>query len=138
LDSSTSFVGEVSSTGTVLSSIFQGYKAFYGANTKVLAVDGAGNVWVGNGASPNLNRGLYTYPQMLELNNAGTVLSEGNGFAIPPPPTQSVPVGVAVDGSGDVWTAMGATVVYEFIGAGAPVVTPLSLGVKNGTLGTRP
>jgi len=33
---------------------------------------------------------------------------------------------------------MASNNVIEIIGAAAPVVTPLSLGVKNGTLGTRP
>jgi hypothetical protein len=57
---------------------------------------------------------------------------------------------IAVDASGDVWTnyvacsysfylGTSCSASYqEVVGAGAPVVTPLALGVKNSTLGTRP
>jgi hypothetical protein len=46
---------------------------------------------------------------------------------------------LAIDGSGDVWvTNNGNSTVSEFIGAAVPVVTPLAVGVKNNTLGTRP
>ena len=49
------------------------------------------------------------------------------------------PSGIAIDGSGDVWVSNnGNSTVSEFIGAATPVVTPLSVGVKNSTLGTRP
>ena len=49
------------------------------------------------------------------------------------------PMALAIDGSGDVWvTNNGNSSVTEFIGAGVPVVTPLAVGVKNNTLGTRP
>lgn len=55
------------------------------------------------------------------------------------------PSSVAVDGSGDVWVnsnyASGTSYSFylgEMVGAAAPVVTPLSVGVKNNTLGTRP
>jgi hypothetical protein len=44
--------------------------------------------------------------------------------------------GVAVDGSGNVWTITNALI--EIVGAATPVVTPLSVGVKNNMLGTRP
>jgi hypothetical protein len=63
------------------------------------------------------------------------VLSGGSGFALPP---TTYPVGDAVDGSGNVWVVMAANNVIEMVGVATPVVTPLSLGVKNNTLGTRP
>jgi hypothetical protein len=52
-------------------------------------------------------------------------------------------LGIAIDGSGNVWVvnlADEATPdnVVEFVGAAVPVVTPLAVGVKNGTLGTTP
>ena len=67
------------------------------------------------------------------LNNSGTIVSGGAGY-VPPDSTA-----VAVDGSGDVWTdnATGNSVT-ELIGAATPVVTPLLVGVKSWTLGTRP
>jgi hypothetical protein len=45
--------------------------------------------------------------------------------------------GIAVDGAGNVWMAC-PTYLVEFVGAATPVVTPISVGVKNNTLGTRP
>jgi hypothetical protein len=49
------------------------------------------------------------------------------------------PFGIAVDGSGDVWiTSSGSNALTEFIGVGAPVVTPLSVGVKNNAVASRP
>ncbi len=43
-----------------------------------------------------------------------------------------------MDGSGNVWVTSGLGSIYELIGAGVPVVTPLAAGVKNNMLGTRP
>jgi hypothetical protein len=72
---------------------------------------------------------------MIELNNAGTILSGATGFVVP---AAGYPVGTAIDGSGNVWAVMYSNYVVELIGAATPVVTPLSVGVKNNTLGTRP
>jgi PKD repeat protein len=87
-----------------------------------IAIDGAGNVWVVNdGPSSAIS----------EFSNAGVALSPSTGF---------IGAGkgqIAVDGSGNVWVTSGYAVT-EFIGAGTPVVTPLAVGVKNNTLGTRP
>jgi hypothetical protein len=95
-----------------------------------IAVDGAGNAWV-----TNFNGALS------EISSGGAPLSPattgftGGGL--------DNPTGVAVDGSGDVWVANNDSSnpnsgVTEFIGAAAPVVTPLPVGVVNNTLGTRP
>jgi hypothetical protein len=46
--------------------------------------------------------------------------------------------GIAIDGGGNVWVMLSNNTVAEFVGAATPVVTPFSLGVKNGTLGQRP
>jgi streptogramin lyase len=119
------------------------------------AIDGRGNVWGEalyeteyNGPNPS-----PTYSTALsEISNTGTILSGLNGYtggtALGPgsPPVQgsvgATPVALAVDGSGDVWMLLGATTtgtqVAELIGAAAPVVSPFSLGVKNGTLGMQP
>jgi hypothetical protein len=58
----------------------------------------------------------------------------------------ALPVTVAIDGSGNVWignlsgsgAAQATGSITELIGAATPVVTPLSVGVKNNTLGARP
>jgi hypothetical protein len=82
-----------------------------------------------------------------EISSSGTILSGSTGFTSLD--AQSVK-SIAVDASGDVWTnyvACSYSYSYgtdciasyqEVVGAGAPVVTPLALGVKNNTLGTRP
>jgi len=49
----------------------------------------------------------------------------------------SVPQAVAIDG-GETLGAAFIGKMAEFIGVATPVVTPFSLGVKNGTLGSRP
>jgi hypothetical protein len=72
---------------------------------------------------------------LVELDNNGNILSGPTGYFIP---QAGDPVGVAVDGSGNVWTVMSGSYVIEAVGAATPVVTPLSVGVKNNTLGTRP
>jgi len=93
------------------------------------AIDGAGNVW---GADTD---GLDIW----ELSNSGTVLSGTNGYTYNP--TGGVaPDGIAIDGSGNVWYSSPGTpaAVYELIGAGVPVVTPIAYGVAHSTLGTRP
>ena len=103
-----------------------------------IAMDGAGNVWAGNDDF-NLNASTG----LVEVSNSGTTLSGATGFVSPQPapktfsPTYAVS-GVGVDGSGNVWIALYSGTVVQFVGAASPVVTPLSVGVKNGTLGTRP
>jgi hypothetical protein len=72
---------------------------------------------------------------VVELDNSGNILSGASGFYLS---SLSYPVGDAVDGSGNVWVVMAGTNVIEVVGAATPVVTPLSVGVKNGTLGSRP
>jgi hypothetical protein len=46
---------------------------------------------------------------------------------------------IAIDGAGNVWTTNAyVNQVTELVGAAVPVVTPLSAGVKNHSLGARP
>jgi hypothetical protein len=106
-----------------------------------IAIDGAGNAWVTNQGNPD---------GIIELSSAGTLLSTPNGY-------QGIstgngydgildfPVGIAVDGSGNVWVADQVGHVAELIGAAAPVITPIVAGLPqtpttNGmsNLGTRP
>jgi hypothetical protein len=85
-----------------------------------IAIDGNGNVW-------NAAYGLT------ELSNAGTIVSGSSGYL-----TGVECVGIALDGSGNAWVSTSSNTLDEVIGAAVPVVTPISLGVKNDTLGTRP
>ena len=95
-----------------------------------IAIDGDGNVWVVGGA-------------LSEFSNSGEPISPSTGYKAP----GATPASIALDGSGNLW-ATGTNFVtvgnffslnvLEFIGASAPVVTPISAGVKNNTLGSRP
>jgi hypothetical protein len=104
-----------------------------------VAIDGGGNVWICNEIpiNPQTSAGLT------EMNNSGAAVSPSNGYI-------SSNIGgagdVGVDPSGDVWVAnavepvtyeAGVNVV-EFVGAAVPVVTPVSVAVKNSTIGARP
>jgi hypothetical protein len=105
---------------------------------EALALDGAGNVWSGaviskaeNGRVPDT---MYTYG-VAKMSNTGTILSGAVGY------NGGTPVavqGIAIDGGGNVWVLASAGFLLEYVGAATPVVTPFSLGVKNGTLGSRP
>ena len=106
-----------------------------------VAVDGAGNVWV---ASSGVGTTLAT-PTVSEFALVGgtlTAFSPLVGFTH----SYNAPGSIAIDASGNVWVANAggvatATVpgtVTEILGAAVPVVTPIALGVKNGTLGTLP
>ena len=98
-----------------------------------ISIDGAGNIWVSNSLGSSVT----------ELSNTGTVLSGVNGF------TGSgviSPESVAADGSGNVWvSSLGGNYLMEFIGIGAPVITPIVAGLPvipttdgSSKLGTRP
>jgi hypothetical protein len=127
---STGSVYEFANDGTLLS-VPSGYAGGGLANPLGIAIDGAGNAWV----TSDVATSTAIYNSVVKLGGDGTVLSGSNGFALPP---TTYPVGDAVDGSGNVWVAMAANNVIEIVGVATPVVTPLSLGVKNNTLGTRP
>jgi hypothetical protein len=118
-------VTEFSSSGAVLNK----YAGSGVGNGGSVAIDGGDNVWVPN----------YFGDSVAELSNAGVVLSGPNGYV------NSALVGpyyVAVDGSGNVWVTSGSIYgqcnLVEYIGIAVPVVTPLSVGVKNSQLGKRP
>ncbi len=90
----------------------------------MIAIDGAGSAWVANyGGS------------LTQLSGSGAFLSGANGYTSG---SLDFSTGVAIDGSGDVWVSNSGNSVSEIIGAATPVVTPLAVGVKNNTLGTRP
>jgi hypothetical protein len=104
----------------------------------LIAVDGAGNVWIANIGGPTKT------PQsgsITEISNSGAALSGANGFiGVDQSGTSTFidnPIGVAVDPSGDVWVSCLDNVV-ELVGAATPVVTPLSTAVATSKYGTRP
>jgi hypothetical protein len=115
------------------------------------ALDGAGNVWSEavwltrvNGRVPN----PMISGAVAEMSTTGTILSGAKGYTgsttlgllspIGQSGPGSVPQSIAIDRGGNVWVLLSGGTVAEFIGAATPVVTPFSLGVKNGTLGSRP
>jgi len=119
---------ELSSTGTVLSGMY-GYSGG-GLNTpNSIAIDGAGNAWIANGAATNPGT-------ISEFSNAGAPLSPSTGYASG---GMYETAGIAIDGSGDAWMVnSGNNSITEMIGVAAPVVTPISAAVKTNTVGQRP
>ena len=126
----TSSVAEFSSSGTALSPS-TGYTATAIDSPDAIAVDGAGQIWVANtGVKNNVNANV------MELSNSGTAISPDSGYQ---GGNINYPVGVAVDGSGNVWAVNSLnSTVTQLIGVAAPVITPLSVGVRDNTLGTKP
>jgi sugar lactone lactonase YvrE len=104
-----------------------------------VAIDGGGNVWISNEIHVN----PATTAGLTEMNNSGAAVSPATGYL-----SSSLfsAADVGVDGSGNVWVAnaveagtfANGTNVVEFVGAATPVVTPLSVAVKNSTIGARP
>ena len=123
---SSSSISEFSNAGLALSPS-AGFTGGGLASASDLAIDGAGNVWIAN-----LGRGGSS---VSELSSSGVALSPSNGFVFG---DLFQPLGIAVDGSGNVWLPNGNSSVSELIGAATPVVTPIAVGAKNNTLGTRP
>jgi sugar lactone lactonase YvrE len=84
-----------------------------------IAVDGAGNVWLAN----------YEGNTLTELQGAngagpGQPLSPSSGYGVNA--GLQLPYGIAIDSSGNIWASnYGASTITEFIGAAAPVKTPL-------------
>jgi hypothetical protein len=105
-----------------------------------VAIDGLGNVWVSN----QIRSGGAPTAGVSELNNSGVAISPSTGYTSSA--TMGGPNDVAIDSSGNVWAAnayvpvtfANGTNVVEFVGAAAPVVTPIATAVKNGMIGARP
>ncbi len=111
-----------SKTGTAATTYAGG-----GLSTPVsIAVDGSSSLWIAN--SGNNSVSLFS--------NAGVAQSATTGLG-----TASVtaPSAIAIDGTGGVWvTNQSANTVTHLFGAATPVVTPTTVGVAAGTLGTTP
>jgi sugar lactone lactonase YvrE len=90
-----------------------------------IAIAGDGSVWIAN-----------TNNTIANLSNNGTALSPSSGYN---GGGLSTPTGLAIDASGNVWvTNTGDSSLTEFVGAAAPVVTPLATAVKNANQGGQP
>jgi hypothetical protein len=125
----------------------QYYVGCWYPNPNPFALDGAGNVWgvvefewnpVSQPPTAEFSTGVA------EMTNTGTIVSGTFGYAGSTPLgsigqfLNVLVEGIAIDGGGNVWVMLSNNTVAEFVGAATPVVTPFSLGVKNGTLGQRP
>ena len=83
--------------------------------TNAIAIDGAGNVWTAPGVNGN---------SISELNSSGTAISGSNGYTAGG--IMSAVNNLAIDGSGNVWVTAASNIMVEFVGAAAPVVTPIA------------
>jgi len=114
-------------------------------NPTGVALDGVGNVWVANRLSSTTVGGISEFS--VSTNTAtppvttATTLSPGglagefgfNDF------NALAAQGIVIDGSGNLWLeTTGGNALWHIVGAAAPVVTPIALAIKNGTLATRP
>jgi hypothetical protein len=133
-------VAKVSSDGVILSGSGYATTALQGVNGGgvTIGIDGDNNAWTPAGSS-----------NVIELSNAGEILSGSNGYG---GGIASYPQYLVIDGSGDVWVSSatftpsgvrGVPGVYTFkitelVGVAAPVVTPIAAGVKLNMLGARP
>ena len=97
---------------------------------RYFAMDGYDNIWVSSQGSST--------GAICEYSNSGTLISASAGYG-----SHGVVAarGIAIDRSGNVWVTSypnTTSSVTEIVGAAVPVVTPLALASKNGTIGTRP
>jgi hypothetical protein len=160
-------VTELNSSGTPVSP-FAGYTGGGLNAPNSIAIDAGGNAWITNAGSPSIselsNSGQAISPaagftggglsapiavaidgaENVWVENYDTVISEfsNSGAAVSPStgykgPGLLEPGSIAIDASGNAWIPWNYGVL-EFVGVATPVVTPLSVGVKNNTLGTRP
>lgn len=97
-----------------------------------IALDGSNRLWVANaGYNPE------QIPANLSLLDS---TSPGGGFSVvyADPTFSNGPSSVAVDSAGNVWILLDNNTLKEYVGVATPVVTPLSLGVKQNKLGAKP
>ena len=141
---------EVSSTGTVtpIANSLSGTSGIGLASTLSsaggVAIDGGGNVWVGN-----YSAGTSPYAGVSEFSSGGSLLSSatsattiGYGDIYSTASAYAFPKGiipVAIDNSGNIWLgASGSTSkIYHVVGVATPAVTPLSART-NGKIGVTP
>ena len=86
-----------------------------------IAIDGAGNVWAVNRGS-TATSAPYPDSSISEFSSAGIAISPSTGYQA----GLNISLSLAIDGSGNVWTAnSNLNTVTEFVGAASPVVTPI-------------
>jgi streptogramin lyase len=115
-------VSKLSPSGASLA----GTNGYLSSGGGVMALDGSGSAWFSSYCTTRVS-------------NSGSFLSGTNGYSCGGPLAGSG--AMAIDGSGNIWFSIGYAgnnYVAELVGAATPVVTPLSVGVKNNALGTRP
>jgi hypothetical protein len=116
-------VSELSGTGSLLSG---GAGFATSAAVSSVAVDGDNTIWAAN-----------TDGSISRLSSSGASISPVKTGYISA--TATAEVGITLDASGNVWTSDNyVNSIFEYVGAGAPTVTPLQLAVKNKTIGKRP
>ncbi len=104
-----------------------------------IAVDGIGNVWVVNSlGAPACSPSNNNCPTLTKLNGStGGVISGPNRYT-----SSSLykTTAIAIDSAGNVWLSNGiiSGSLTEFVGAAAPVVTPLAVAVATHSIATRP
>ena len=112
-----------------------------------IAIDGSGNAWVpscnSSSCAHTANDALFVWSNGGALTTADSnATAAGNGVANAyglQDASLANPVGVAIDGSGNVWTtSANGGAVTVFVGIASPVVTPLAQAVLSSKLGTRP
>jgi hypothetical protein len=103
---------------------------------EAIAVDGANNIWV---SGPN--------DYISEFSNSGTALTPPTTCSTSPCTsggyaggfTAAGGLGLAIDGSGNVWvTEPSANAVVQMIGVATPVLTPLVAAAQTGTPAAKP
>lgn len=121
-------ITEFHANGSIASPDPNGFTGGGLASPYGIAIDGAGNVWTANNGG-NSN-------SVSEFNSSGAAISGANGYV----GTGLFPYGIAIDPSGNVWVAnkSASAPLTEYLGAAAPVVTPIAAGAAYGELGTKP
>jgi hypothetical protein len=104
-------------------------------NAAGVAVDGAGTAWVASEGGGN--PGFVIPPSILPI---APSLFAGGGFPtyLASPSLAAGPLGIAVDGSGNLWVLLANNTVTEYVGVATPVVTPIALGLMSKKLGAKP
>jgi hypothetical protein len=127
-------LSKFSNSGNALSPQF-GYTGGGLFQTAAIAIDGAGEAWIG----------VETDSTISHFSSVGVPITSSFGYR---GGGLNGPVGIAIDGSGNAWTANNGGVfgsVTQMIGVAAPVITPISAGLPatptadgSSMLGTRP
>jgi hypothetical protein len=101
-----------------------------------LTVDGDGDIWIINNADSDSTTGT-TAPSLSEFSNGGTPITPSGSKFVAQSGYQfgllSMPSGIAIDQSGDVWVTnqsgpTNGNTVFELIGAAIPTKAPLVTG----------